>query len=136
MNALVFSHGLKFVYLDGCVTGRLYIASDNTLQEVPKYGGVPYPPPLSESDMSWALKMIGGVYDQFYQSWWGDIHKGEATPFNAFAVHEWGQLQEGEDLYTALQYAVTETGKRPDGEEALDNLRVYGMGLMSAVRIE
>lgn len=75
--------------------------------------------------------MVGGPYSQFYQSWWGDIVKGEATAFNAFAVREWTKLKEGETLYSALQYAISKAST-----EALNNLRVYGMGDITAVKIE
>jgi len=54
--------------------------------------------------------------------------KGQGSLFD---IDEWTKLKEVENLYEALQYAISR-----GEQEARDNLRVYGTGFMTAVKIE
>jgi hypothetical protein len=118
--------GLKFVQFESCFSGHLRLTSDYRLVEGDpgQQGFFDIP----NSDMSYALRMLG-AFDQFYQGWFELT--SSAPPYKNFSIDEWTRLKEGDNLYEAMQYAIS----RGD-QEALDNLRIYGMGLMLAVKIE
>jgi hypothetical protein len=83
------------------------------------------------NDMSWALNMKCGE-TRVYQGWWGEAEKGEATPYNTFAYHEWTKLGEGYNLWDALDYAI----KHTTDPEPRENLRFMGQGDFLVFRIE
>jgi len=121
---------LKFVQFDCCFSGRLRLTSNDKLVESPEtiYGMLAGP----ESDMSWALGMTGGIDGQFYQGWWKEAAvKPGMSIYEVFSVLEWTELKEGENLYQALQHAF---GEAP--LEAVKDFRMYGMGDITAVKIE
>ncbi len=137
LGRIWYNSNLKFVYFDCCLAGRLRLTSGGTLVEGPSGNqGILAGP---SSDMSWALGMAGGgtAEDHFYQGWWGATYKSFGMPiYDSFSVFEWTHLKEGENLYDALYDATQDMWKVEYGDQALNMLRVYGMGDMTAVEIE
>jgi len=123
---------LKFVQFDCCFSGRLRLTSNNQLVESsPGQQGLLQIP---ESDMSWALRMTGGIDGQFCQGWWKEagVMWGQ-TIYEIFSVSEWTKLKEGENLYQA----VYDTFNNPNVHiDAVKDFRMYGMGDITAVKIE
>jgi hypothetical protein len=130
MYRIGFPQGqLKFVHFDCCWTGHLKLTSDDRLIEGP--GGSEGLLAYYHNDMSWALNMKSGE-TQIYQGWWNEAIKGEATPYNTFAYHEWTKLGEGKNLWDALTYAISHTTDPAPRE----NLRFMGQGDFLGFRIE
>ncbi len=123
---------LKFVQFDCCFTGRLRLTSSDELVESPEtiYGMLAGP----ESDMSWALGMTGGIDGQFYQGWWDKaaVVWGQ-TIYEVFGVKEWTELKEGENLYQAVYDTFDDPSVHIDAKR---EFRMYGMGYITAVKIE
>jgi len=106
--------------------------SDDELVESPGiiYGMLAGP----ESDMSWALGMTGSfISGQFYQGWWGKawVQPGQSI-YEVLSVLEWTKLKEGETLDQAVQHTFEELPTPNVKEE----FRMYGMGDITAVKIE
>lgn len=87
-----------------------------------------------ESDMSWALGMTGGIDGQFYQGWWDKaaVVWGQ-TIYEVFGVKEWTELKEGENLYQAVYDTFDDPSVHIDAKR---EFRMYGMGYITAVKIE
>ncbi len=121
---------LKFVQFDCCFSGRLRLTSSGNLVESPgTIDGILAGP---ESDMSWALRLTGGIGGKYYQGWWkeAEVKPGKSI-YEIFSVLEWAELKEGENLYQAVYYASQEAPF-----EAVRDFRMYGLGDMTAVKIE
>jgi hypothetical protein len=135
-------NNITFAFFDCCLTGRLEY-KDEGLEKLVE-GREGFWPNSKHNDMSKALRM-NSEGNHFFQGWYSKRPVGmlkykddprAKNPFHYFCLYEWEKLREGRYLKEAIDYAMQETGKILDGEDARDSFRIRGQKYLWEVKIE
>jgi len=125
---------LEFAYFDCCYSSRLKMNASNQLVEgqADQIGIFDGP----HSDMSLALGMGETSVSRAYQGWydksWFSLL---GTEYQRWARLEWEALGNGDDLYQALNYVISQqTDFGPDAP--VNNYRLKGQGSLMDIELD
>jgi hypothetical protein len=129
---------LEFAYFDFCYSGRLKInASNQLVQGQPGQQGIF---DIPHSDMSFALGMAGSGRSNFYQGWYDKALSGPFPPpineteYQRWSRIEWYQLEDGMNLYEALDYVISQQ-THFDVNDPVNCYRLKGEGYLEDIEL-
>jgi len=126
-------NSLEFAYFFCCWSGHLKINADNQLVEgQPGQQGIF---DIPHSDMSLALGMGETSISRAYQGWYDKSYAGFFSEYSEFTRDEWGKLGEGDNLYEALNYAISQQTEFVDPNAPVNTYRLKGQGFITDIRL-